>query len=99
MVDEQVEKLRVAIVHDALLEYGGAVKVVEAFLEIFPKADIYTGLVGKSFPEGLIKKRVRKCLSSPFLFMGRNAFSKLLVQVYWESLNLSEYDLVISSSD
>jgi len=72
---------------------------VEAFLEIFPKADIYTGLVGKSFPEGLIKKRVRKCLSSPFLFMGRNAFSKLLVQVYWESLNLSEYDLVISSSD
>ena len=33
---------RVAIVHDWLVNYGGAERVVEAFLKIYPDADIFT---------------------------------------------------------
>jgi len=34
--------MKVAIVHDYLKEYGGAERVVEAILEIWPDAPIYT---------------------------------------------------------
>jgi glycosyltransferase involved in cell wall biosynthesis len=33
---------KVAIVHDYLFQYGGAEKVVEAWLKMYPEADIYT---------------------------------------------------------
>ncbi len=33
---------KVAIVHDWLVNYGGAERVVEAFLSIYPDADIFT---------------------------------------------------------
>lgn len=36
------KKLKVAIIHDWLLEPGGAEQVANAFCEIFPDADIYT---------------------------------------------------------
>jgi len=34
--------MKVAIVHDYLKEYGGAERVVEALLEVFPGAPVYT---------------------------------------------------------
>ena len=47
---------RVAIVHDWLVNYGGAERVVEAFLKIYPDADIFTLVydekkMGKIFPK------------------------------------------------
>ncbi len=36
--------MRVAIVHDYLFQYGGAEKVVEKWMEMYPEADIYTCL-------------------------------------------------------
>src|SRR3989344_8177993 len=34
--------MKVAIIHDYLNQYGGAERVLEAFLRIFPGADLYT---------------------------------------------------------
>jgi len=34
--------MKVAIVHDFLVRYGWAEKILECFLEIFPNAKIYT---------------------------------------------------------
>jgi glycosyltransferase involved in cell wall biosynthesis len=34
--------MRIAIVHDYLNQYGGAEKVVEKWLEMYPEADVYT---------------------------------------------------------
>ncbi|MFH1175757.1 MAG: glycosyltransferase family 4 protein, partial [bacterium] len=34
--------MRVALVHEYLVQYGGAERVLEALKEIFPKAPIYT---------------------------------------------------------
>ncbi|MBI4157584.1 glycosyltransferase family 4 protein, partial [Candidatus Woesebacteria bacterium] len=36
--------MKIAIVHDYLKEFGGAEKVVEALLEIWPKAPVFTSV-------------------------------------------------------
>jgi glycosyltransferase involved in cell wall biosynthesis len=60
------KNLKVAIVHDFLFQYGGAEKVVEAWLEMYPKAQVYTSFAVpekfaaspvfvKAFGEGRVK--------------------------------------------
>lgn len=86
--------LRVAIVHDWLIA-GGAEQVVAALHEMYPKAPIYTSYATDEWRQRLDNKvvtgylqhvpRLRKYV--PFL------------RAWWFShLDLSEYDLVISSS-
>ena len=41
------QELKVALVHDFLVQYGGAEKVLESLCEMFPKAPIYTLLYDK----------------------------------------------------
>lgn len=95
--------MKVALVHDYLKEYGGAERVLEALHEIFPKAPVYTAYVnldtmgenGKRFkdwdvrPSWFQKFPFASSLLSPFRIFGPMMF---------ESFDLSEYDLVISSS-
>lgn len=92
--------MKVALVHDFLVEYGGGERVLEALHDIFPDAPIYTAYY---YPQGLgphlerIKKwniktswiqKFPKKILSPFRVFASSAF---------ESFDLSEYDLVISS--
>ena len=95
--------MKVALVHDYLREYGGAERVLEALHEIFPEAPVYTayynpdslGENGKRFkswdirPSWFQKFPFANRLLSPFRIFGPMMF---------ESFDLSEYDLVISSS-
>lgn len=91
---------RVAIVHDWLVTYGGAERVVEAFLEMYPEADIYTLVydkekMGKVFrPEKVKTTFIQKFPKATKLY------TKLLpfMPYAFEELDLSDYDLVISSS-
>lgn len=93
--------MSVAIVHDWLVTSGGAEKVLASLLKIFPKADIYTIVnflprheasflkdhkIHTSFIQNLplAKKYYRHYLP--------------LMPIAIEQLNLSDYDLVISSS-
>jgi len=98
-------RLRVAIVHDVLIEYGGAERVLEEFLSIFPKADLYTLYFNKKDP--VIYKTFNRfqpqtsfLQSIPGLPRLRQYFSvtKLVSWLYFYLLNLSSYDLIISSS-
>jgi len=34
--------MKIALVHDYLKEYGGAERVLEALIDAFPEADVYT---------------------------------------------------------
>jgi hypothetical protein len=34
--------MKIAILHEMLVKFGGAEKVVESFLKIFPDADLFT---------------------------------------------------------
>lgn len=96
----ELEKLKVAVVHDWLVNYGGAERVVETILEIFPQADIYTLVydekkMGKSFPKEKVKTTfIQKIPKATKLY------TKLLplMPLAFEELDLTNYDLVISSS-
>jgi glycosyltransferase involved in cell wall biosynthesis len=92
--------MRVALVHDYLNQYGGAEKVLEAFLEIFPDAPIYTLLydkkiVDKFFPTKKIKTSFLQKI--PFIKKHHRIFPPLMPLAV-EKLDLSDYDLILSDS-
>lgn len=93
--------MKVALVHDYIKEFGGAERVLEALCEIFPEAPIYTSFCVKNSTAGreFSKAKIRE---SPFAFLLKtgNLYSPLrfLVPLVWKSFDLSDYDLVISSS-
>jgi len=90
--------MKVAIVADWLTSRGGAEKVVEAFAEIFPKAPIYTSIIDESkFP-----KLAKRTIGS---FLNKYPWAKKKYRMYlpwmpqaFESFDLSEYDVVLSSA-
>lgn len=91
--------MKVAIVHYWLDTMRGGEKVVEAMLDLFPQADIYTHLV---VPERISPKLRQRPISTTFI--QRLPFAKRLLPYYLplmplalEQLDLTGYDLVISS--
>jgi len=91
---------KIAIVHDCYLHEGGAERVLQALLTIFPKADVYIPLITQKFATQL-KKTHRLFVSSfNYSFFHNNlaSLAKPFITYYFEHLNLKSYDLVISSS-
>lgn len=93
--------LNVALVHDFLIQYGGAERVLEVFCEMFPDAPIYTVLYDKEKMRGKFENR--KIITSFFQKLPkyfRRHFKIFLpfLPVAPETFDLREYDLVISSS-
>ncbi|HRN96618.1 MAG TPA: glycosyltransferase [Candidatus Levybacteria bacterium] len=94
--------MKVALVHDYIKEYGGAERVLEALHEIYPDAPIYTSLY---FPEflGPHKSRFEKMdirtSWMQYIPFGYKLISplRLLSPFAFESLNLSSYDVIITS--
>lgn len=95
---------KIALVHDFLAEYGGAERVVEALHELFPEAPLFVAFADlRNFGS---KKAVFEAmdirttwlqyipsvakLRSPLRLFAPSAFAQL---------DLSEYDIVISSSN
>jgi len=103
MAPIQLKKLRVALVHDFLREYGGAERVLEEFYAIFPQADIYTSVV---YPDRLKVHWYRmhswNIHQSWFgkipLVRDYPSMFRFLAPYIWESMDFSSYDLVLSSS-
>ncbi|MFH2118679.1 MAG: glycosyltransferase [Candidatus Paceibacterota bacterium] len=96
--------MKIALVHDYLREFGGAERVLMALHAMFPEAPVYTafydqkslGLHAKHFAgwniheTWLAKVPLIKKLYSPLRFLAPKAFA---------DLDLSKFDLVISSSN
>src|SRR3989339_615725 len=92
---------KVALVHDYLNIYGGAEKTLQVFCEMFPEAPIFVlsaekTLTDKFFPGAEIHTSFLGRLS-PFWQRRKKLFTPFL-PVAIESFDLSEYDLVLSSS-
>ena len=92
--------MQVAIVHDLLNQMGGAERVLLALHDLFPQAPIYTSI----YDAQVVDKRFH-ALDIRTSFMQRLPFVLNHHQPYlplypfaFEGLNLSEYDLVVSSS-
>src|SRR3989344_2690200 len=95
--------MKVALVHDFLIEYGGAERVLEALHEIWPKAPVYTAFYNpKSLGNQAYRFKNWRIITSwgtklPFwrqLISPYRVFSKS----FFESFDLSGFDLVISSN-
>lgn len=89
-------KLRVALVHDWLLG-GGAENVVLELHRMFPEAPIYTSYCSDEWRKKLHGKVVTGYLQK-WPFNKLRKFLPLLRQRWFEKLDLSQFDLVISSS-
>jgi glycosyltransferase involved in cell wall biosynthesis len=92
--------MRIAIVHDDLVQWGGAERVLLAISEVFPEALIYTSVFDHS--NKLLKQQFKgkKVIIS---FMQKIPFWKALYKplfflypLAFEQFDLSEFDLVIS---
>ncbi|MEK9147800.1 MAG: glycosyltransferase [Patescibacteria group bacterium] len=97
----QKPNIKIAIIHDYLNQAGGAEKVLKIFIEIFPKAPIYTLFYDKSI-KGLEFLKAREIRTSflqklPFIKKYHRVFPALM-PIAIESLDLSEFDIVFSSS-
>lgn len=93
---KQKQELKVAIVHDWLVG-GGAERVVYELHEMFPNAPIYTSYATKEWRKKLDGKVVTGYLQH-WPFSALRKFIPVL-RIWWFSqLDLSGYDLVVSSS-
>jgi len=93
--------MRVALVHDYLTQLGGAERVLLALARAYPDASIYTLLYDPKEMGGYLAGRNARAsfLNKLPKFIKSNK-RLLLPFLPWaiESLDLSEYDLIISSS-
>jgi glycosyltransferase involved in cell wall biosynthesis len=96
-----IESLKVALVHDWLVEFGGAEQVLGSLLEIWPQAPVYTLIFD---PQGQCAELLagRQVIPS-FLqhipgAVHRHRWLLPLMPLAIEQFDLSNYDLVFSSS-
>jgi glycosyltransferase involved in cell wall biosynthesis len=91
--------MRVAIVHFWLVNMRGGEKVLEALLELYPQADVYTNV----FDPAALSAPLAACrVTTTFINRLPLARTKLpwyvpLMPIALEQLDLQAYDLVISS--
>lgn len=92
--------MKVAIVHDWLTIYGGAESIIRILHDLFPEAPIYTSVYDKdNMPDDFKEMDIRTSFLQKMPFAKKKYTSYLqLMPKAFESFNLSEYDLVISSS-
>lgn len=91
-----MKKPKIAIVHDWLYG-GGAEKVVESIHKIYPDAPIYTSYCSDEWRQRLNNKVITGYLQKwPFSSLRR--FLPVLRQRWFSNLDLSQYDIIISSS-
>jgi len=91
---------RVALVHDFLLDLRGAERVFLALCELFPEADIFTAVYDPAGTEGRFAHRRIHTSFLQKLHPDATSFRRLLPLYPYamEALDLSGYDLVLSSS-
>ncbi|KAA0774394.1 glycosyltransferase family 4 protein [Bacillus sp. AR2-1] len=93
--------MKIAIVHDWLVTYAGAEKVLEQMLEVFPEADLFSLVDFLDEKErGFIKnKEVSTTFVQKLPFAKKKYRNYLpLMPLAIEQLDLSKYDVILSSS-
>jgi glycosyltransferase involved in cell wall biosynthesis len=91
---------RPALVHDYLVQMGGAERCLELLAQMFPEAPIYTGIVDeRRLPPGLQGRVIQPSFLQAWPLPRR--FYRACLPAYpaaFEALDLGGHDLVISSS-
>ena len=91
--------MKIALVHDYLIEAGGAERVLRVLADMYPEAPIYTALSKNGTARKMFEGKA--VIESPFawfLKIGRfYSYFRFLLPWIWKSMDLTEYDLVITS--
>lgn len=93
--------MKIAFVHDFLLRLGGAERVLKVLMDLYPEAPVFTLLydkkkVGHVFPENRV--HTSSLQNFPRFIPGMHKFLFPFMPSAIEGFDLSEYELVISSS-
>ena len=96
--------MKIAILHEMLIKLWWAEKVLEKLVKIFPEADIFTLIydenkVWKLFPKNKINFQVFSLRTQKiYNFFQKQRFCLPFMALSVESLDFSQYDVVICSS-
>lgn len=92
--------MKVALVHDYLVQYGGAERVLEVFAEMFPEAPIFTLIHDKEAMHGAFEGRdIRTSFLQKVPWAKRNhRFFPALMPLAIEQFDFRGFDLVLSDS-
>lgn len=100
--DNKYNTKKIALVHDYLYTYGGAERVFQVIVNSFPNADIYTSYYLKDkLPEFWQKRKINEGFLGKIPILKETFLRKYFTFPNFLSiylLNLSKYDLIISSS-
>lgn len=90
---------RIALVHDNFAQMGGAEKVAEALHRLLPNADLHSTLVAREKLSGdLLRAEIRTTWMQKLPSLHRYYRHYFLLYPFAiESMDLSEYDLIVSS--
>lgn len=96
----KIKMAKIALVHDYLVQYGGAERVLECFCELFPYAPIYTLVYDKNAMHGVFEdKDIRTSFLQKFPFASRrHRLYPPLMPMAIEQFDFSKYDIVLSDS-
>ena len=94
-----INEKKVAIVCDWIKDLGGAELVLEHIIELFPKADIFTSVFWQEWNPLFAWKKITTSFIQKIPFLNKSHKLALSLRpLAFESFDLSEYDIVISSS-
>ena len=98
-MNEILKSKKIAIVCDWLTNLGGAEKVIMSLHRLFPDAPIYTTLYDKTRAKGFEKATIFTSYLQQIPFASKkHPWLLHAMPMAIESLNLNDYDIVISSS-
>ncbi|MFH1244649.1 MAG: glycosyltransferase [bacterium] len=91
--------MKIALVHDYLNEAGGAERVLRVLADMYPTAPIYTTFAKNGTAKAMFANRqVVESKWGWLLKIGRlYSYLRFLLPWIWKSIDLREYDLVITS--
>ncbi|MBT2730136.1 glycosyltransferase family 4 protein [Bacillus sp. ISL-75] len=93
--------MKIAIIHDWLITYAGAEKVLEQMLEVYPEADLFSvvDFIQNDERKFIKNKTVKTTFIQKLPFAKKKYRSYLpLMPLAIEQLDLSSYEIIISSS-
>ncbi len=92
--------MKVAILHDYLNQFGGAERVLQTLLEIFPEADLYTLVYDKGKTRSVFEGRVKgtSFLDWPIVRRYHRLFIPFMPLAAASFRQKGKYDLIVSST-
>lgn len=91
--------MKIAICHDSLSEFGGAERVLTSLVHCYPMADVFSLHAKREVALKTIGRGTQLHTSrAGNLLREHISLSQLLAPIIWKNINLSQYDLIITSS-